>query len=188
MIFEVGKRFVVAPPWTNTEKQKITLSEGSSFGTGVHETTLHCIEMMENLPLKGKSVLDIGTGSGILAIVAAKLKASRVVGFDIDPEAIKECRKNLLLNNTEDIDCFVSNTPRSLKSGFDLVIANIFSDIILSMCDEITRVTLKEGFALLSGIVHEDEYLVKSALLKKGFEHIRSTYGEDYVTMLLKRV
>ncbi len=83
-VFEIGKNFVIAPPWLETKKKKITFVEGESFGTGVHETTVSCIEIMENLPIKDKTILDIGSGSGILSIAALKLGAKKAVGFDIE--------------------------------------------------------------------------------------------------------
>lgn len=186
-IIEIGKNFCVAPPWHNTDKIKITLASGKSFGTGVHETTVSCIEIMETLDLKGKSVLDIGIGSGILSIVASKLGANRIVGFDIEKFAIEECIKNASLNNTENIECFVSNTPNSIKGQFDVVLANIFDDIIISMKDDIARLTKTGGYALFSGVIIEENFTVQRVFERLGFKLLKNVFLNDYTTLLFQK-
>jgi len=186
-VIPIGDKFVVAPPWLETERIKISLVKGQSFGTGVHETTVSCIELMEKIDLNGKSVLDIGAGSGILSIAASKLGADFVVGFDIEKQAVKECRKNAELNGVKSVECFVSDTPRSLRKQFDIIIANIFADIILGMRDEIARITKGGGFALFSGISIEDNFTVQMAFGKMGFNLLKNIFLEDYTTLLFKK-
>ncbi len=186
-VFEIGKNFIVAPPWFESKKIKITFIEGESFGTGVHETTVSCMEIMEELALKGKSVLDIGIGSGILSIAALKLGAKNAVGFDIEKQAVYECKENAKLNGVENLDCFEADSAKNIEGIFDMVFANIFFDIILSMKSDIDRLTKKGSYALLSGIVWEEEYTMKSAFANIGFEHIKTVYLKDYITMLLKK-
>lgn len=186
-VIPIGEKFVVAPPWLETERTKITLVKGQSFGTGVHETTVSCIEVMEKLDLCGKSVLDIGAGSGILSIVASKLGADFVVGFDIEKQAVKECKRNVELNGAQSVECFVSDTPRSLRKQFDIVIANIFADIILNMKDEIARITKRGGFALFSGVSIEDNFTVQLAFDRLGFSLVKNIFLEDYTTLLFKK-
>ncbi len=186
-VIDIGKNFCVAPPWHKTDKIKITLTKGKSFGTGVHETTVSCVEVMETLDLKGKSVLDIGIGSGILSIVASKLGANRVVGFDIEKFAIEECIKNAALNNTKNIECFVSNTPKSVKGQFDVVIANIFEDIIISMKNDITRLTKTGGYALFSGVIIEENFTVQRVFEKLGFKLLKNVFLDDYTTLLFQK-
>ncbi len=186
-IIEIGKNFCVAPPWHNTDKIKITLASGKSFGTGVHETTVSCIEIMETLDLKGKSVLDIGIGSGILSIVASKLGANRIVGFDIEKFAIEECIKNASLSNTKNIECFVSNTPKSIKGQFDVVLANIFEDIIISMKDDIARLTKTGGYALFSGVIIEENFMVQRVFERLGFKLLKNVFLNDYTTLLFQK-
>jgi len=186
-VIEIGKNFCVAPPWYKTDKIKITLTSGKSFGTGIHETTASCIEIMETLDLRGKSVLDIGIGSGILSIVASKLDANRIIGFDIEKFAIEECIKNATLNNAENIECFVSNTPKSVKGQFDIVIANIFEDIIISMKDDITRLTKKGGYALFSGVIIEENFTVQRVFGNMGFRLLKNVFLDDYTTLLFQK-
>ena len=186
-VIDIGKNFCVAPPWHKADKFKITLTSGKSFGTGVHETTVSCMEIMENLDLKDKSVLDIGIGSGILSIVASMLGAKRIVGFDIEQFAIEECIKNASLNKVENIECFVSNTPRSVEGQFDIVIANIFEDIIISMKDDITRLTKKGGYTLFSGVIIEENFTVQRIFGKLGFKLLKNVFLNDYTTLFFQK-
>ncbi len=185
---EIGNRFIVAPPWYNSEDRiKITLTHGYAFGTGVHETTAECISLLENLNVKGKSVLDVGTGTGILAIAASKLGASNVVAFDINERAVKECIENAALNKTDNINCILASSPEFLKEQFDIVLANIFYDIILKMSQKLAEVTRKGGYMILSGIIPEENFTVKSRFSNLGFVCEKNIFGKEYTTMLLRR-
>jgi ribosomal protein L11 methyltransferase len=183
---EIGKNFVVAPPWTKTEKTKITLTEGMSFGTGVHETTKSCIEILEELNIKDKSVLDIGGGSGILSICAAKLGAGKAITFDIDKNSAFECKKNAELNNVNNIYCFCGENL-CVREKYDIIMANIFAEIIISLSSEIDEHIERDGFLILSGIVYEKNYDVKSTFMEKGYVVCKNTFLEDYTSFLLKK-
>jgi ribosomal protein L11 methyltransferase len=184
---EIGKNFVVAAPWSKTEKTKITLTEGMAFGTGVHETTISCIELLEGLGLSNKTVLDIGGGTGILSVCASKLGAKKVVAFDIDKKAAFECRENMKLNNVENVSCFCGGNL-CVKEKYDVIIANIFAEIIISLSSEIDGCIKENGFLVLSGIVYEKNYDVKSTFMKKGYIVCKNTFLEDYTSFLLKKV
>lgn len=186
-IIKIGKKFVIAPPWLDTDKIKISLVAGQSFGTGVHETTVSCMEVMESLNLQGKEVLDIGIGSGILSIAAAKLGAKFAVGFDIEKYSIKECIENKKLNETESIECYVSNTTKSINKQFDIVLANIFADIIINMKNDIAQFTKNGGFALFSGVIIEENFTVQRAFQDLGFKLEKNIFLEDYTTLLFKK-
>ncbi len=183
---EVGKSFVVAPPWAETKKIKITLTEGMAFGTGVHETTVSCIEILEGLDVKDKSVLDVGGGSGILSICASKLGARKVVVFDIDKKAALECRKNMKLNNVENVFCFCGGNL-CVKEEYDIIMANIFAEVIISLSSEVDEHLRENGFLILSGIVYEKNYDVKSTFMKKGYIVCKNIFLEDYTSFLLKK-
>jgi len=185
-VIEIGEKFIIAPEDIKTNRIKITLAEGKSFGTGVHETTVSCMEVMETLNLEGKTVLDVGTGSGILSIAAMKLKAKKAVGFDIEKFAIDECKKNARLNGV-DVDCFVADSPATIVDEFDLVVANIFDDIILSMRDELIKKVKDGGLLLLSGVLVEENFKVKKAFMDNGFEVVKNIFLEEYTTILLKK-
>jgi len=184
---EIGKNFVVAPPWAKTEKTKITLTEGMAFGTGVHETTISCMEFLEELNIKDKSVLDVGGGTGILSVCASKLGAKKAIVFDIDKKAAFECRENMRLNNVENVSCFCGENL-CVKEKYDVIMANIFAEIIISLSSEIDEHIKENGFLILSGIVYEKNYDVKSTFMKKGYIVYKNTFLEDYTSFLLKKV
>lgn len=184
---EIGKNFVVAAPWAKTKKTKITLTEGMAFGTGVHETTISCIELLEGLGLSNKTVLDVGGGTGILSVCASKLGAKKVVAFDIDKKAAFECRENMKLNNVENVSCFCSGNL-CVKKKYDVITANIFAEIIISLSSEIDEHIKENGFLILSGIVYEKNYDVKATFMKKGYIVCKNTFLEDYTSFLLKKV
>jgi len=186
-IIEIGRNFCVAPPDYDTDRIKITLTDGYSFGTGVHETTKSCMAIMEDIDLKGKSFLDVGIGSGILSIAALKLGALEAVGFDIHRFAVEECIGNGRLNNVNNLHCFVSDRLSSIKGSFDIIAANIFGDIILSMGQDIVRLSKPSGYLLLSGVIVEDNFAVKKFFTEHGFEVIKNLFLEEYTTLLLKR-
>ena len=104
---KIGKNIVIKPSWEKYEGKEwehiIELDPGMAFGTGTHETTQLCIQLLERYVKEDDIVIDIGSGTGILGIVAAKLKSKRVIGVDIDPIAIKVAKENILINNVEDI-------------------------------------------------------------------------------------
>ncbi|AEA33786.1 50S ribosomal protein L11 methyltransferase [Hippea maritima] len=187
-VIEIGKGFCIAPPWFETDKIKISLVEGSSFGTGIHETTVSCMEIAEKIDFKGKRILDVGIGSGILSIAALKLGAKEAVGFDIEESAIRECIENGKLNGVSDgLVCFVADSPSSISGSFDVVFANIFDDIILAMCDEINRLTKDGGFVVLSGVLPEENFTVKKRFTQMGYQLLENRFLEEYTTLLFKK-
>ncbi|RUM32436.1 MAG: 50S ribosomal protein L11 methyltransferase, partial [Aquifex sp.] len=111
--------FVILPPW----KKPVFIKPGLAFGTGLHPTTQLCIKALKKYVGKGFSVLDVGTGSGILAVISKLLGAGRVLGIDISEDAIRECRENAELNKV-DVECLKAQ-PKDIKESFDLVVANL---------------------------------------------------------------
>ena len=135
--------FVILPPW----KRPIFIKPGMAFGTGLHPTTRLCIRALKKYFKEGWSVLDVGTGSGILAIVSKLLGASKVVGIDISEEAVKECEENAKLNNA-DIEC-IRAEPKDVKEMFELVVANleigIFERVLKDILPKIRLVGVFSG-------------------------------------------
>ena len=135
--FPVGNRFLIVPESHKTnsgDRTPLILGPGKAFGSGQHETTISCIEEMERLgSLAGKRVLDVGTGTGILAVAAVLMDACRVVAIDIEMDAVSTCRKNAILNRAEDRVLITCGSLDSLATGrgYHLVLANIYGDIIL---------------------------------------------------------
>lgn len=156
----VGGKFVIRPPWEppSTDRKEIVIQPGQGFGTGYHESTRLALEMLEwageQTPLR--SVLDVGTGSGILAIASLLLGAQRVTAIDIDTASVAEVPQNLQLSGlAKNSVCLLCQSPAHLKQTADMVIANIVAETILTISDDLKRLTLTGGFLIVSGIVLE---------------------------------
>ena len=156
--------FRISPSWlkrSNTKaiKEKVIWIEpGMAFGTGTHATTRFAIELIRMLAeqkgLRGKKVIDVGAGSGILSTVSEKLGAAAVTAIDIDPESWRECRKHFKLNRSK--NCKVSEKSLAQVRGtFDLVIANIIDGVLMDLKSDLWRVTSPGGSLILSGILND---------------------------------
>jgi ribosomal protein L11 methyltransferase len=163
-------RFLIAPPWSEIEyihdRIVIRIEPGMAFGTGTHETTRLCLSAIEKY-FGGGSFLDVGTGTGILAIAAAKLFSSaRIEACDTDAEAIEIARENAAANNVlERIEFRVGSVDQSTAS-FDLVCANLTADLILALLPELLNVTC--GRLILSGILNEQSEAIATRLREHG--------------------
>ncbi len=173
----IGKRTVIVPMWEEYEAKEgevvIKMDPGMAFGTGSHETTRLVIELLEKYTEQGARMLDVGCGSGILAIVASKLGAGECRAYDIDPIAVKVANENIAASGQENIICEVSDLLKSvdLEGGkYDLICANIVADIIIRMTPDIGRYMKDDTVLLCSGIICEragdviaklDEYALK---------------------------
>ena len=158
----IGKRTVIVPMWEEYEAKEgevvIKMDPGMAFGTGSHETTRLIIELLEKYTEQGARMLDVGCGSGILAIVASKLGAGECKAYDIDPIAVKVANENIAASGQENITCEVSDLLKSvdLDGGkYDLICANIVADIIIRMTPDIGRYMKDDTVLLCSGIIKE---------------------------------
>lgn len=163
----VGEHIWVAPPWDLPEvaedQQVIIIDPQMAFGTGSHETTRLMVQALEKYLRPGQSVLDAGTGSGILAIIARKLGAGRVVGFDVEEESIENAEHNAGLNRTEGIEFRLGDQSVIPPEEFDLVLANINRAVLVEMLPDLNRHLKSGGVLVLSGILKPDETLVRAA-------------------------
>lgn len=172
--FPVGKRLVIKPSWESCETKPdqvvIDIDPGMAFGTGKHETTQLCLELLEESISPGIRVLDIGTGSGILAIAAAKLGASRVLGVEIDPVTIQYARENLIKNAVQSKITLYLGSLESLgqvDEPFDLVLMNIRPRVILSLVEPLKKYLKPASLLILSGILQTEEQEFIEALKEK---------------------
>ncbi len=159
--------FAVIPEWENidTDKIKILLDPGMAFGHGGHETTSLCLELLAEYVQKGDATLDIGCGSGILGIAAAKLGAKKVVAIDIDNVAVQVAKSNAKLNCVEDkIDIQCGNLADSVEGSFEVVCANIVASAIITLAPSIIPLLSSEGVFISSGIIEERADEVIAAL------------------------
>lgn len=187
--FNVG-RFTILPedhPLPAEETIPLILGKKGAFGSGEHETTVSCLEFLETLPdLAGTSLMDLGSGTGILAIAAIKLGAGRAVAIDIDPRAAESCSNNVRLNGLDEQISTVLGELSAVRGSFDLFIANIYADVHLALAGEMIRLTRPGGLLLLSGIPLQDNFEIKHAFTSRGASLLDSRYMEEYVTFLMK--
>ena len=172
---KIGQKIVVKPTWEDYEKQEgdliIELDPGMAFGTGTHETTSMCIRELEKYVDKTKRVFDIGCGSGILAIAAAKLGAKEVVAGDLDEVAVKVSKENCELNNVSDKVIVKHGSLFEVVEGkANVIVANIIADIIKILANEVSKFLSEDGVFISSGIIHAKIDEVVEALEKNGFE------------------
>ncbi len=189
--FNIGSKFrIVHPDHSPTIDERIDLEmRRGAFGSGEHETTVSCLEILESFPeVKGAQILDLGSGTGILAIAALKLDAAHAVCVDIEPKAVMTAQINFQLNGLNDQVTHVTGTLDAVQeNGFDLILANIYGDILLDLVDSLT-VKLKPGGALLlSGILWEYNFDVRQAYAKRGCEVIRNHILDEFSTILLRK-
>jgi ribosomal protein L11 methyltransferase len=171
---------LIVPSWEEAQPNPddiiLHLDPGMAFGTGGHETTRLCLEMLEQiidqLPTgRPPAVLDLGTGSGILAMAAAQLGAGPIHAVDIDPQAVEVARENLAINNlTERVEC--SSTPlEALTETYDIILANILAEELVRLAPQLTERLAQGGRLILSGILAEKEALVRNGFSTWPLEH-----------------
>ena len=166
----ISPRIVVKPPWEEYAAQKgqviIKIDPGMAFGTGTHPSTQLCLQILDELipSFSGQSsVLDVGTGSGILAIAARKLGAKRVVAIDIDPVAVDSARKNAAANKIERGIDFRLGSLHGLNPGFDIVVANLLPQELLSLSSSLAEKILPGGVLIVSGFLQKQKKEITDA-------------------------
>jgi ribosomal protein L11 methyltransferase len=189
--FNIGQRFRVVPPGhTDTAEGRIDLiMQRGAFGSGEHETTVSCLEILENLPdIIGKKVLDLGSGTGILAIAALKLGAASALCVDISAEAVATAQTNCEINGVADrVGHLIGTLETVEKDLFDLVLANIYGDILLSVAAPLASLTAPGGRLLLSGILWEYNFDIRSTYEHHGCEIISNRILNEFSTLLLRK-
>jgi ribosomal protein L11 methyltransferase len=191
---QVTSRFVVKPPWSKIRLKRgqipIDITPGMAFGTGTHATTILCIQALEErLQKGGLSVLDVGTGSGILSIIAAKLGAKEVWGVDIDGVAVEIARENVEKNHVSNIVKIRKGSIGVLEKKFDAVVANIDLKSLRRMRRPLLNHLNNQGFLILSGILEEEkarihQYCMETGLLK----WIKVVQREGWICLTFKKV
>lgn len=167
----------------------LILGRKGAFGSGEHETTVACLEEIARVAgLPGATVLDLGSGTGILAIAAARLGASCVVALDNDWRAALSCADNVSLNTLEGRVVTVCGELACLAAtSFDLVLANIYADIHLALASDMVAMTRPGGTLILSGIPLQDKFDVQQAFLRRGCTLRNSHIGEDYASFVMEQ-
>ena len=185
----VGRRLLICPSWkrdqvAGTDRLVIEIDPGMAFGTGTHETTRGCLEMIETY-WQGGAMLDVGTGTGILAMAALRLHPSaRVIGFDNDPEAIEVARENADQNGLgEALDLEVNRLDAYQGEIFDLIVANLTADVIEPLAPLFPDLLKPGGHLVVSGILRTQEESVGEALRQVGLICDSTRPDGEWVTM-----
>ena len=186
---QVTPKLLILPAWEPVPKTDVAhiirMDPGPAFGTGQHPTTRMCLEAMERVPLRSPwTLLDVGTGSGILAIYGVQLGTERVVALDTDPEAIRWAGRNLRLNGVfESIDLCTSPVEE-LTGKFSMVCANLILGVILDLMPAFSRLIQPEGWLILSGILENQVQEVADSLSRNGLRACETLYQEEWACVI----
>ncbi|MBE7896837.1 50S ribosomal protein L11 methyltransferase [Paenibacillus polymyxa] len=198
----VSDRLTIKPTWEEYEpasedEKIIELDPGMAFGTGTHPTTSLCLRTLESVIQGGEEVIDVGTGSGILAIGAVKLGAKHVLALDLDPVAVSSARENTRLNELEERITIKESDLLSVLNASDptlgiqlpvkLVVANILAEIILLFIDDVYNALQPGGIYIASGIWKNKEEAVETALKAAGFEITEINRDEDWLAFVARK-
>ncbi len=191
----IGAKFVVFPASDGLaslhapERISLHLGPGRAFGSGGHETTASCLEEMEEVRLKASSkVLDLGCGTGILAIAAAKLGAREILAVDPDAEAVDTTLKNARLNGVEgSVTVVHADVSAAVGRRFELILANIYGDVLISLAGDIVLLLGPGGTLILSGVHYDYAYDVKRAYANFGLNLSKARALENFCTFVFAR-
>lgn len=188
---EIGRGLAVKPSWEEYSpppgRQVLELDPGMAFGCGNHPTTTMCMEFLEDVVEGGEGVADVGTGTGILAITAAKLGAGRVYAVDLDQVAVKVARDNINLNQVEQkVEVLHGNLLDKVDGPLDIVIANIVANVIIILAPDVVKILKPGGYFITSGIIRFRAEEVRAELEKAGFKVLAAKEDGEWVAYLSK--
>lgn len=188
---DLTDNIIVKPSWEpvpeNNTKKILELDPGMAFGTGDHATTSMCAVLMDEAGCEGKKVLDIGTGSGILAIAADLLGASDILGVDIDPSAVEVAIENAEVNGCGDNVRFIEgDLTKGIDFRADIVVANLMAEMVVMLISSVREHMLPEGVFISSGILVEKKDMVIKALDKAGFETVKVMKKGEWCAILAR--
>ena len=190
----IGNRLVIVPAWEKYNPKPgeliVTMNPGMAFGTGTHETTRLVISLLEEYTKPGCRMLDVGTGSGILAICASKLGAGICRAYDIDPMSVRVANENIRDSGLTNITCEQSDLLRQVELSdgpYDLICANIVADIIIRMTPDVGKYLAKGGVLLVSGIIAERSQDVIDCLLLNGFRIEKQVAENGWCALAVRR-
>lgn len=185
----IGNRFLIRPEWESADAQgliEIVLNPGQAFGTGDHPTTRMCLQLLEELELAGKSVADIGCGSGILTVAAKLLGAAQVDAIDNDPPSIEATHQNLALNQVQ-ANIILGTGFEPLKGEHDVVVSNIISATLIRIAGEAAEHVKPGGYWVTSGIIQANWPDVRAAAERAGFRLVKEVSELEWVGAIFQR-
>ncbi|WP_062306302.1 50S ribosomal protein L11 methyltransferase [Alicyclobacillus sendaiensis] len=190
----IGRSLVIAPVWADPAdlepyrgRRVIAIEPGMAFGTGHHQTTQMCAEILADVVRPGMRVVDVGTGTGVLAIAAALAGAERVVAIDLDPVAVSAAIDNVQKNGLADrIDVRQGDLLNALRPDetFHLAVANILRDVVIALVPQVRPRLVDGGMLLTSGYIESQREQVEQALRHHGFSVVRRSHQDDWVSVL----
>ncbi|MBL7048241.1 MAG: 50S ribosomal protein L11 methyltransferase [Nitrospira sp.] len=186
---DVGRGLTIVPPWLQAPSGRISLiiDSGRAFGTGHHETTRLCLKLIEDIAAAGAlSLLDVGTGSGILAVGAALLGIKTVTAVDNDPDAVEAVRINLDINKVDNVE-ILEGTISNVEGTYDAVVANLISDTLVAIAGELAARLNPGGTALLSGMIEGQEKGVLKAAEDAGLSLLEVIHEGKWVTLIVSK-
>jgi ribosomal protein L11 methyltransferase len=192
-VTHIGRRLVIRPSWREyTPKEHevvVTLDPGMAFGTGVHPTTRLCLEQVEQRVQTGMRVLDVGTGSGILALAAAKLGAQQVDAIDNSSVAVESAIANIAMNDLGDrikvvLGVLDEMEAERMAERYDLVLANILAHVIGAIAPQLARVLAPQGLVVVSGIIEARRHEAEGPLLESGLVLVEEVKIDDWLALV----
>ncbi|MDI9230274.1 50S ribosomal protein L11 methyltransferase [Staphylococcus caprae] len=192
--FKASERFTIVPSWETYEKESnnelcIELDPGMAFGTGDHPTTSMCLKAIEKYVKPTDSVIDVGTGSGILSIASHLIGVKRIKALDIDEMAVNVAKENFKKNHCENaIEAVPGNLLQDEDKKFNIVIANILAHIIEEMIEDAYNTLVEEGYFITSGIIEEKYEEIESQMKRVGFNIISVEHDNGWVCIVGQKV
>jgi len=189
---KIGENIIIKPTWEDylpeVDDIVIELDPGMAFGTGTHETTYMCAQALEKFDIKGKRVFDIGCGSGILSIIAAKLGADEVIGIDLDMTSVEVAKNNVLNNNVDNIvEIRHGDLLSQISDKADVIVMNIVAEIVADVLNDLDDYLVDNGIFICSGIIDKKKDIVIDSLNRNHFDILEINNTNDWICIVAKR-
>ena len=192
-VLHIGRHTVIVPQWQAYDPRDgevvIILDPGMAFGTGTHPTTRLCLTALENAIAHGMRVLDLGSGSGVLSISAAKQGAASVFAVDVDEVAVTSARENVARNGVADLVCVASGSLDVAEGTYDLILVNILARVILALLDDgLAGALVPGGTVVASAIIDDQEAAVRAAFEAHGIQIVDRLVEQDWIALVGRRM
>ena len=189
---EIGEKLVIVPSWEKYDNKDgrtiLSIDPGAAFGTGTHATTSLCLSLLENYITDSTSVLDIGTGSGILSIASVLLGAKNAIGVDIDAQSVKTAKENAEINNIADkCEFLVGDLADKISGKYNIICANIVADVIIKLFENVELFLEEDAVFIISGIIDIRKDDVLAAAKDKGFTVLKECYKDNWCAFVLQK-
>ncbi len=191
-VSEIGEKLVIVPSWEEYDNKdgrvELHIDPGAAFGTGTHATTSLCLSLLENYICETTTMLDIGTGSGILSIASVLLGAKSAIGIDIDAQSVKTAKENAEINNIADnCEFIVGDLTDKISGKYNVICANIVADVIIKLFCDVENFLEQNGVFIISGIIDIRKDDVLAAARDKGFNIVKECYKDNWCAFVLEK-